>query len=790
MRISLLSLFFCIICTSLFAQSNAQCDRTIEGQILDIDLREALPFATIKILGTEQGAVADENGYFIIEKICDEEVDLEIRFLGYKTIVHHHDFHHSNPTIFMAADETLLESVVIEQALNVHDLKTLSSKDIELGSLDASGKSAGEIFAQSSGISLLKTGQNISKPIVHGLHSNRVLIINNGVRHAYQSWGNEHGLEVDPSQIDKIQLIKGASTVRYGSEALGGVILFDAPSPAYNTNLGGEVNGGFQTNGRAFNGEVSLTQGFERVAWRASLSGIRQGDLTAPAYQLTNTGKSEVGFSLGGKFHFPIVDLDIYASRFDQDLGILRGSVNGSFEDLLLAFEAEIPNETGPFSYDINNPKQETTHDLLRLKASLYLGKQQFDVQYAYQNNLRKEFDVRRGNLNSQPSINLKLKSHSLDLDWDHPSDGTWSGTYGIQLFAQDNNNLFGTGTPPFIPNYNTYSAGFFGVESYTKENATYEVGLRYDFMQLDVRGRDLNQDVFRNNQNYQNFSFTLGVIKQLNQHVSIRTNIGSAWRAPNIGELYSFGRHQNILQYGLWRYVTSPSFNTTTVLTNQDRPIKNEQGLKWISSIEMKKDQLSFEITPYINYIQNYLFTRPLGIRGTIRGTLPFFIYDQTNALYTGIDVDVRKQWNESFHSELKASYVYARDTKNKGSFIGIPPINIQLELKKQYGNFSIAITPEWTARQFTTPPVVSPSQIINAQEVPFELNETFDLMEAPDGFFLLGSSVAYEKNNFLFRIKGENLLNASYRRYTNLIRYYADEPGINFAAHVSYSF
>ena len=784
---NLLLLLLFIKSVIAFSQANP-CNGVIEGKVLDREKNTPLSYATIRILGTELGAIADENGEFIIENICESEVDLEIRFVGYKSIIHHHDYHHPLPVIYMAPDETLLESVVIEEKLNVHSLKTISSKEIQLDVLDASGQSAGEIFAQATGVSLLKTGQNIVKPIVHGLHSNRVLIINNGVRHIYQAWGTEHGPEIDPTQIDRIQLVKGASTVRYGSQALGGVILFDAPSPQYRTEIGGEVNGGYETNGRAYNGEFSLTQGFERAAWRASVSGIRQGDLTAPNYQLTNTGKQEWGVTLGTRFHLPNVDIDIHASRFNQELGILRGSIGGSFEDVVRAFEAEVPNATLPFSYGINNPKQDVRHDLIRLKASLFLGDQQFDIQYAYQNNLRKEFDVRRGTLNARPSINLKLTSHALDLDWDHPSNGVWSGTYGIQLFTENNDNIFGTGTTPFIPNYNTYNAGIFGIESYTTGNTTYEAGIRYDFMNLDARGRDVFGDVFRNNQNFQSFSFTVGMIKQLTRNISFRTNIGTAWRPPDIGDLYSFGRHRTILQYGLWRSDDSGAINE--VLTNDDKQVKNEQGLKWISSIELRNDSWELEATPYVNYIRNYIFLRPTGIRGSRRGTLPEFIFDQSDAFYHGTDLNLRRNWDQTFHTEIKASYVYARDTKNNGFFLGIPPLNIQAIFQKQMGNFIISVNPEWTARQFNEPPVITPQQIVESPEVPFEQNETFDLKEAPDGFFLLSSSIEYKKNNVQFRIKGENLLNTSYRRYTDFLRYYADDPGINFAAYVSYQF
>ncbi|MEQ9305822.1 MAG: carboxypeptidase-like regulatory domain-containing protein, partial [Marinoscillum sp.] len=313
---------------------DAPCNRSVTGQVLDIDTNEPLPFATVKIQGTQNGAVSDENGLFKITEICDDEIDLEVRFVGYKTVVHHHDFHHSSPVIYMASDETLLESVVVEEDLNAHALKTIEPIDIKVESLEAIGVNAGDLFAQSSGVSTLKTGQNIIKPIVHGLHSNRVLIINNGVRHSYQAWGAEHGIEIDASQIDQIELIKGASTVRYGADALGGVILFNAPRPSFSTKLNGELNGGFQTNGRSVSGELSINEGYERAAWNASISGTRQGDLKAADYQLTNTGKEEFGATAGGRFHFPILDINVYLSHFEQTLGILRGSVSDNLEGL------------------------------------------------------------------------------------------------------------------------------------------------------------------------------------------------------------------------------------------------------------------------------------------------------------------------------------------------------------------------------------------------------------------------------------------------------------------------
>lgn len=774
------------------AQSS-ECTRSVTGIVLDIDTNEPLPFATIGIKNANLGAVADESGQFEITNICQDEIDLEVRFLGYKTVVHHHDFHHPSPVIFMASEETLLESVVVEEVLNAHEVKTLDPKDISIDGSESIGTTAGDLLSKASGVYTLRTGQNVVKPVVHGLHSNRVLIINNGVRHSYQAWGSEHAPEIDPSQIDRIQLIKGASTVRYGPDALGGVILFDAPQPAYNTNQKSEISTGFQTNGRAFSAEATTQAGYERNAWMVSVNGTKQGDLKAPDYHLTNTGKREFGYSIATRHHFSWIDIDLYASHFEQELGILRGSVNGNLVDLANAIGAEVPNETKDFSYDIHNPKQETIHDLFKIKTAIFLGEQQFDLQYAFQKNERREFDIRRGTNNDRPAINLKLNTHTIDFDWDHPSSGNWAGTVGLQFFTQNNDNIPGTNTIPFVPNYNNTNIGVFAIESYTRNQTTYEAGIRFDFLNMNIRGRDSSNDIYRDDLNYQNFTFTAGIIHEFSDRISFRSNIGTAWRAPNINELYSFGKHQNIIEFGLWRYEifqTNDSISTSGVLTQDDKEVKSERGIKWISTLDIQGNGFRAEFTPYANWIKNYFFIRPYGLTTTVRGTFPYFIHDQTDALYTGIDIDISKEWSDAFSGELKVSYVYAKDISSDQAFIGIPPLNMQVDLTRKIGDFILTFYPSWTARQTHQPQVIPAETFSDSEEVQFDRSETFDFLSSPDAFFLMNASIKYQKKNITAKLSGENLLNTTYRRYTDQSRYFADDLGLNLKLFLSYSF
>ncbi|WP_425391707.1 TonB-dependent receptor [Ekhidna sp.] len=779
-----------VLISTFISVAQKPCNRSISGQILDADTKEPLPYATIQIKDTNQGAVADENGAFLIENICKDEVHLEVRFIGYKSVVHHHDFHHASPTIYLASDQTLLESVIVEE-VDREAIKSLTIQKKELDKLSVVGSSIGSITGEISGVSLLQTGSNISKPMIHGLHSNRVLVINNGVRHAYQVWGQEHAPEIDPSHVDQIEIVKGAGTVKYGPDALGGVILYNSKKPAFDKELYGSFGSGYQTNGGSITSQLNIGQGLHRFAWNVGAFGTYQGDLKAPDYTLSNTGKREFGGSFNTNLHKPIYDLQVSGSYFQQELGILRGSIVGNLDDLQRAIDRSTPSPTFPSTYQIQNPRQETQHGVLKSNLSLYLEDHIVNVQYAFQLNARKEFDVRRGELNNRPVIDLTLSSHTIDTEWIQPENGRWKGNSGIQIFTQSSSNTPGSNPVNFVPDYDVFNVGLFSVQSLNFDRTIMELGLRFDYQTLDVSDIVRDSFTYSNNVTYANGTFTLGLKKEFNENVSVFTNLGSSWRAPNVAELYSYGYHNSRLQFGLWRYELEPEVSTpwNSVLDEDDRAVPAEQGFKWVSGIELNKGKTKAEFVFFINQINNYIFQRPFGVSTGIAGTFPFFFYDQTDALFAGSDWDILHQHNNQLSSEVKISFVYATATNERQALLEVPPLNINYLLDYKQENWSYGLNISYTAKQWNEPPVIEP---ITFQEGNAEIDrsEIFDFMSPPDAFFLVGTRVSYKKNRWNAIFKINNALNTSYRMYTDRLRYFGDAPGRNITIAIDYSF
>lgn len=279
----------------LLAQQDSLCNYQIQGKVLELNTNTPIAFANVQLAGTNFGTVTDDTGFFSFEGLCKKEYDVFFSFVGYKTLKHHHDFHHPYLELFLAPEQYQLESIVVEgEAIN-SDLSSLSSVKLSKEELQAvASESFADVAGQITGVNILSTGQNVDKPIIHGLHSNRILIMNNGIRHEFQNWGAEHAPEIDPSLIDNLEVVKGVGTVRFGPDALGGVILINPPKMELATPLKGKFGVTGKSNGQSgeFTGE--LRKGFKNFSLMGGGSYVKQGDLEAPNYMLTKTGKEEV----------------------------------------------------------------------------------------------------------------------------------------------------------------------------------------------------------------------------------------------------------------------------------------------------------------------------------------------------------------------------------------------------------------------------------------------------------------------------------------------------------------
>lgn len=115
-----------------------------------------------------------------------------------------------------------------------------------------------DAIARQPGVSQLTTGGCISKPIIRGLGYNRVVVMSEGVRQEGQQWGDEHGVEVDGSSVNSVEILKGPASLMYGSDAMAGVVILHAQPTLAEGEIQANVSSEYQTNNGLFAYNLSI----------------------------------------------------------------------------------------------------------------------------------------------------------------------------------------------------------------------------------------------------------------------------------------------------------------------------------------------------------------------------------------------------------------------------------------------------------------------------------------------------------------------------------------------------
>ncbi|MEL7220573.1 MAG: TonB-dependent receptor, partial [Bacteroidota bacterium] len=489
----------------------------------------------------------------------------------------------------------------------------------------------------------------------------------------------------------------------------------------------------------------------------------------------------------------------VYYSYLSQNLGILRSSIASSGTAIVRAINSDEPVIISPFSYDINQPRQLVHHHLAKVEAKWrYADDAKLTFRFGSQLNQREEYDVRR---NAEiPIIDLDLITNDFQLDWEHSEWLNIDGLVGLQIFTQNNDNNPGTQTTPFIPNYNNFRFSAFATESLVSNHSTFELGIRLDYEENNVRGRETNQDIFRDIYSFTNLTASLGYIYRISDNNTFRTNFGTAWRTPNVAELFSFGQRGFKSSFGLLRYYTTENensaFKTDRVIPLNESNVSPEKGYKWINEWRIQKKRNTYTLTAYTHYIQNFIFERPSAVVGTVRGPMPVFIYDQADALFVGTDLSWEREWSNAVDGTLGFSYLWSKNLKKNEVLINQPPMAINYKLTWKLPAFfganstQLSLNPSYTFQPFQAPRTVSPEDLIDGSVVITPESEIFDFKDAPSDYFLLDLTWKMKANGFDAGLAVQNVFNTRYRNYLNEMRYFADEPGINLLFTINYYF
>lgn len=780
------------------------CSEDFHGQVFDLHDNHTLADAVITVQETNQNVVSNAQGEFHLTDLCSGNYSLLIRHVECEELLLKISIPFSGTKrIYLEHHVNELEEIIVSDFIQKNTTKTGVEQQIAKEEiLRFRTQNLGDAMASLSGVSAIKTGNAIVKPVAHGVSGSRLAIVNEGIRLQDHEWGADHAPSIDINGTSRIQWIKGANALKYGGDALGGVLEILPQKYQRKDSLMGTLTTGYHSQGKGsvVLGELTkTTQGGNYAGIVASLKNA--GDLESVDYVLSNTGNKENHLKAFFGRNTITQEWRIDYRFFQKESGILAAAHLGTLGDLARAINSTDPLVIRPWTQSISNPKQETTHHNLAFRYDRRMADQtRWDIRYSYQSNVRKEFDTRRGEYKNQAALDMRLQSHDLQFNVQSRTINNlkWSTGFAAQL--QDNFPDPSTGVRRLIPDYLRVKMGVYAVAEYIPSNDFLaEIGLRYDYdayraqkyyriSDWEARNYDLRfahtiqsttrtgQYLTEQNNSYGNLSGSLGIKQFLGKGNFLLLNLGLLSRSPNPSELFSDGLHHALATIELG-----------------ELSLQQERAFKGIVAFEKKEGKLQYATSLYWSTVADYIVLEPTtdGFDQTRNSAFLKRKYRQLPQVnLRGIDLDISYDLSSKWRYQGALAWVKANQ-KNGEDLIDIPPLNLsnQIIIRPFKNNSTeIHLMSDYVAEQSNFPNYNFEYSFLRDGTI---MNETIDISTPPKGYHLLGVEFHTSLYKvFNLRLNIDNLLNTDNRNYLNRLRFFAAETGRNIRLELTYSF
>ena len=778
-------------CVPLGASAQEACEGEVHGVVVERfeGVEETLGVfeAVIEVLEGDAGvkvvrrAKTDPNGAYEMKGMCRGGYRIRVRAKGYepleeRVVLPEGGVVEVEHTVELLEDAPLPNKVVTstqEEGEQILATETLRGRALDR----TRGEDLGTALKTLPGVDAIETG-TVSKPVIHGMHSNRVSILQDGLKLEAQSWGLDHAPEVDAASAQRLTVVKGAAGVRYGSGAIGGVILVESAPLPVGKGVGAEVfatgvsNGGQGVVGGAVGSGVDLVEG---LAWQVAGNVKNSGALSTPEFVLDNTGVEESNVSAEVGVHRPTWGVGLRGTRFDAKKGVFTGLVSGNINDLegTLARGRPANVDLYTFEYEVERPYQDVSHTTIVGKGYVVAGEAgRLEAQVSHQRNDRKEYDLVRANITG-PQLDFLLRTTALEAVWTSLGSATWFWSVGTSASLQDNVYK----GRRLIPNYRAFSGALFGWVTYVHSpEFEVEVGSRVDLTQMRAYQRDAVGGAAAAVEE-ENFFFAMpsavaGVKKRWGRGLVTTGNVSSAGRAPTVNELFLDGVTQG-----------SAGF------LRGDSSLDPEQTYGVSTTVSWEHDLAGAEVTPYAQWIDGYIVDRPQVddegrplVRQTVSGGFPSFVTTQTSARFFGADASLRLKLASWVELGTKATWVRARDLSRQDDLVFIPPDTYRGSVTLMRERLGALSGLAWR------------TEVVRTQEQT-RVDPLADFAPPPPGFTLIHSSVDMEIGgeswgHWVVGAGVKNLGDMTYRNYLSRQRYFAPEPGRSWSVRVKTTF
>ena len=616
---------------------------------------------------------------------------------------------------------------------------------------NSGGMSFAERISDLPGVSARSNGSAPARPILRGLGDNEVLVLENGLRMGdIATYDPAHATPLMAMGITQVEVVRGPATILYGPSTIGGIVNVMteivptiSPRPVSGTVSleGNSVNDGYTGHFRNVfsrsNQAFSISGGVLRARETRIPSGVYIDHGSETAFTLDRmpqtfdqSNEAGLGYTVQGVFG----TMGIGAKYFDMNYGIPGVPPNPDF--------ANVPPTTSRIA------QQRKT---IEMRSVFSVGGsfiRQLKLDANYNDYAHSEFPTAQDASGvSDPQANhFRKRAFNAVLQLEQQPFGKWQGTLGLWSNIE---NLTIEGDEPLGPNSVTTGVAAYAFEEYRASAATrLQAGLRFDYNKIQTSPFAQSTDpVFQTlnvSRLHNAFTASLGAVQQFTPEVTGSLNFARSFRAPTVQELFANGLD-----------AASGTFSIGTA------SLGPEAGFGIDASLKGTFERATFELSPYVNYINNYIYGF---LRGDTIEKFPVRQFAATHARLMGFEASATVAATPTIAIRASADYVNAQDTKLNEPLPFIPPLRALVRATYQDSRWMGLLELRGAARQSRLGEGDTPTS-------------GYTVMN-------LGAGVRFVRQGMVHNlsIRCDNLFNTVYRDNLSVIKDFLPQPARGF--------
>ncbi len=630
----------------------------------------------------------------------------------------------------------------------------MSEREIEARTVS----NIGDVTAQKPGVAASTFAPGASRPIIRGLDNYRVRIQENGIgSHDVSALSEDHAVPIDPFSAERIEIIRGPATLRYGSNAIGGVVDVSndrIPQSMPKDGFSAVLKGGLNSVDSGHDGGFKVMAGAGNIVLYADAFRRQTEDYRTPHGRQANSFVDSSGYSLGASIVGESGFVGVSYTRFSSLYGIPgeeaedhRPRIDLEQEKIQSRGEWRV-NDYGieAIRYWFGNTRyghnevvfeEDEGHDIIGTRFTNRENEARLEIQHLPVN-------TRMGELRGAVGVqwgNKRVRGFGVD----EPVDGLLDPAARSESVA-----------------------AFLFEELQLTRALRFQAAGRIESTRSKGTGVDLSDPIdplvpFGSSHSFAPKSASLGFLYELPLGVVARLNGQYSERAPDVAELFSKGVHEA---------------TGTFEIGNPNLKIEQAETIEF--GLKRSRGAVRFDATAYATRFQNFIFKRFTGVgcgdtidTCGVEDELDQLVFSQRDATFRGVELSA--QWDAFEFGRgvigFEGQYDFVNAKFSGGGYVPrIPPHRLGAGIYYRDAN--------WLARVFAL-------HAFDQDNVSLE-----DSKDTPtDGYTLLNADLSYTfalqpesgriSPQMTIGLRGENLLDEDVRNHVSFKKDEVLQPG-----------